>query len=85
MQQRPEINHLQKRKGCAGETAQQLRTLAVLAEVLGSVPSIYMVAHSHTLTLVPGARTSSGVLQAPGTVHMRYTHIRAGRTLIHIK
>jgi hypothetical protein len=31
----------------AGEMAQQLRALTVLAEVLSSIPSNHMVAHNH--------------------------------------
>jgi hypothetical protein len=38
---------VKKRKGGAGEMAQQLRTLTVLPKVLSSNPSNHMVAHNH--------------------------------------
>lgn len=38
----------------AGEVAQQLRSLATLAEDLGLIPSTYWVAQQHSLTPVPG-------------------------------
>lgn len=55
----------------------QLATLAVLAEDLGSVPGICMVAPNRLLSLVPGDQTSS--------VHVWCAYMHAGRTLIHIK
>jgi hypothetical protein len=40
--------HFKKKKPIwAGEMAQQVRALAVLPEVLSSIPSSHMVAHSH--------------------------------------
>ena len=39
--------HLLKEMGVAGKMAQQLRALAALPEVLGSIPSNHMVAHNH--------------------------------------
>ena len=39
--------HRDNGKGGAGEMAQRLRALAVLLEVLSSIPSNHIVAHSH--------------------------------------
>jgi hypothetical protein len=36
-----------RKKIWAGEMAQQLRALAVLPEILSSIPSNHMVAHNH--------------------------------------
>lgn len=41
------MNERRKLRVRAGETAQQLRTAAALAEDFGSVPSPYFVAHDH--------------------------------------
>jgi hypothetical protein len=49
----------------AREMAQQLRALAVLSEVLSSIPSNHMVAHNH---LSWNLRPSSGVSEVSDSV-----------------
>jgi hypothetical protein len=64
----PHIHIIKNKRPRAREMAQRLRTLAVLPEVLSSIPSNHMVTHNH-LYLV-----RSGVLFWPAGK-------RAGRTL----
>jgi hypothetical protein len=55
-----------KKRGGVGEMAQQLRALTALPEVLSSIPSNHMVAHSHLYwDLLPSSgmfEESNGVL-----------------------
>jgi hypothetical protein len=51
-----------KKKTGAGEMAQQLRALAVLPEVLSSIPSNHMVAHNHLQwDLIPSSGVSRDI------------------------
>ena len=65
-------------KICIGarEMAQQLRTLAALAEDTGSVPSTYMLAKQPSVT---------AVLASAGIAYMLCTFIHTEKTPIHIK
>lgn len=63
----------------AGEIVQQLRTFAVLAEVLNSVSSTYLMAHKDTQLHFQGSQCSPGL--HGHCVHVVYLH--ADKILIH--
>lgn len=65
----------------AGVLAQQLATLLVLAEDLGSAPSAHVAAHNSPASQGNLAPSSDLIRH---WAHRQHTYLHGGRTLIHI-